>query len=711
MRRLAYPLFFLLGVAAAYAVLSFLNPVHWRLNATLPPVSKDVNTSLYPLVRGWYTAVDVNATYYYMKFMPGWPEQYVVGLFRARDPGWQARLEAVARAGSPGGTYAISLGGQVQITDVQSGGPYVPTTAPLVWTTTTTSRYSVLARAWFNQGGIYAWQWVNFTAEPMAKLYNQAFSCGVSQYVDNFASYCSWIVEGFDQLPPWAETYTTGGSEVTLDYKRGIPPPSIYTDGKNGYGVVFIDVSQWIGGFPATSSFKIDYMVQAALTGNDYMQLNFFIDTNGDGFPDIEVVWYTSVDGRQPVSLSSVIYGRSLPYVAILNSSKSPPSSTWLTWTINKIYDTGVVVGVAFGMYSPNGDTKGYWDNFAALKCVLPSSVAALTRGADSRVYVDASYSPSTPPSLATEVDAYGSTGVVSNDYGYSVAVYRLPSPVPAAGASISVRGLYVRDAADVQNNAAFLAVGVDTNGDGVADVEYIYYRTDGDAYAIVSSFVNPGSLICTDACVNTTQYRFINLGTMASGSTYTWSITLGDLPGAVVGVALGVADASGYQDGTVDDFWVFWDDLTVTYSACPPPAGWSSLGYVWQSYGCLLATAGGVGYAALVPNALTYVANFTGVGTYAVFDSALNVVFGVYRGASGFSAVCGSALYALGPLPAARYVELRPLGGFGDVIIRDANGNILARYGCSYTTTPTYIGVKTEAGEAIKLYTLEAWG
>jgi hypothetical protein len=38
--------------------------------------------------------------------------------------------------------------------------------------------YSVLAAAWFNKGGIYALQLVNFTAEPMSKLYQQTFSCG-----------------------------------------------------------------------------------------------------------------------------------------------------------------------------------------------------------------------------------------------------------------------------------------------------------------------------------------------------------------------------------------------------------------------------------------------------------------------------------------------------------------------------------------------------
>ncbi|MCY0891898.1 MAG: hypothetical protein OWQ51_13200, partial [Pyrobaculum arsenaticum] len=107
MKRLAL-LLIALGVAAVYALFSFFNVTYWRVNATLPPVMKDFNASLYPLARGWYQLSDVNITYYYMKFMPGWPEQYVVGRFRARDPGWSARLVAVSRAGNPGGTYAIS---------------------------------------------------------------------------------------------------------------------------------------------------------------------------------------------------------------------------------------------------------------------------------------------------------------------------------------------------------------------------------------------------------------------------------------------------------------------------------------------------------------------------------------------------------------------------------------------------------------------------
>ncbi len=90
--------------------------------------------------------------------------------------------------------------------------------------------------------------------------------------------------------------------------------------------------------------------------------------------------------------------------------------------------------------------------------------------------------------------------------------------------------------------------------------------------------------------------------------------------------------------------------------------------------------------YGTLVANALTYVANFTGVGTHAVFDSSLNIIFGVSVSGSSFTALCGGGSAPLSSLPAARWVELRPLDGLGDVMIRDQYGAVLARYGCRYT-------------------------
>ncbi len=87
--------------------------------------------------------------------------------------------------------------------------------------------------------------------------------------------------------------------------------------------------------------------------------------------------------------------------------------------------------------------------------------------------------------------------------------------------------------------------------------------------------------------------------------------------------------------------------------------------------------------------------ANFTGVGTYAVFDSSLGVIFGVSASGSSFTALCRDASVLLGSLLAARYIELRPLNGLGDVIIRGQYGAILARYGCRYTAAPRYVGFR----------------
>jgi hypothetical protein len=162
----------LLGGLAVLAALTFLNVARFAVNATLPPVSKNLNLSVYPLASARWEASDIyNVTYYGVKFVPGWPELYTVGYFVPRDPGWSARLEAVGRSGA--GLYAIALGGQVQITESQNAGPYVPIAGatPLDWRILATQRFSILARAWFSQGGATAVQLVNSTAEPMSKLY------------------------------------------------------------------------------------------------------------------------------------------------------------------------------------------------------------------------------------------------------------------------------------------------------------------------------------------------------------------------------------------------------------------------------------------------------------------------------------------------------------------------------------------------------------
>jgi hypothetical protein len=410
---------------------------------------------------------------YVEKFVPGWPEVYGTGIFAPKaGSGWSARLVKLAQTGSA--AYSISLGGSVQISQTQTAGPYVAVPAPLTWYMTAGQPYSVLAAAWFNKGGIYALQLVNFTAGPMSKLYQQTFYCGASQLYDGFSGYCSRYVTGFGDVALRFIT-TSKDSAAHLDTNFGNPPPSVYAKGKKGYGGAFLNLSGWIGGLPATGNFSIQYFLQAALTGTDYIQLNFFIDTNGDGKPEVEVVYYMSVGGYNPLCLSSVIYGYRVSCISVLYSSSSPPAGQWLTWTIPNIYDYGVVVGVAFGAYSPKGDILSWWDNLAVTKCILPPNVQTYTRGQEyTQVYIDPSTSPTSPPSLTTEVDAYGANNNPPSDWGAAIATYRLSSPVPAYGTSVSVWGRYVRDASDAQNNVAYLSIGVDTNGDGQVDKEYI---------------------------------------------------------------------------------------------------------------------------------------------------------------------------------------------------------------------------------------------
>ncbi len=89
-------------------------------------------------------------------------------------------------------------------------------------------------------------------------------------------------------------------------------------------------------------------------------------------------------------------------------------------------------------------------------------------------------------------------------------------------------------------------------------------------------------------------------------------------------------------------------------------------------------------------------------MGTYAVFDSSLNIIFGVSVSGSSFTALCGGGSAPLGSLPAARYVELRLLDGLGDVMIRNQYGAVLARYGYRYTAALQYVGFR---GGLLRVY------
>jgi hypothetical protein len=126
---------------------------------------------------------------------------------------------------------------------------------------------------------------------------------------------------------------------------------------------------------------------------------------------------------------------------------------------------------------------------------------------------------------------------------------------------------------------------------------------------------------------------------------------------------------------------------------------------YQW---GITLYERGAVLEVALAASALTHIANFTGSGTHAILDSSLSAIFGVSVSGSSFTALCGSAAVSLGSLPAAMFVELRPLNGLGDIIIRDEYGSMPARHGCQYAATPRYVGFR---GGLLKVYNITAMG
>ncbi|ABL88566.1 hypothetical protein Pisl_1407 [Pyrobaculum islandicum DSM 4184] len=673
-----------------------------------------LDTSLAPLLSAsWRLVGNYNVTTLSMKIYPGWPEDYTVATLAPTTAPQQVSLVKAASYGSA--QYSVYLGGLLQFNESLSFNNPVSLPAPLRWVTKASGPYWVTANA--SVAALCSYPLLNLTATPMSKLYSQTFSCGTTTYVEGFGGYCSFF--GFDTTPPWLILKASNRlSAAYISDRVGNPVPSLYTEGNNGWGAGFINVTQWVGPVSAGSSFSIQYYLQAALSGTDYLQVNFFIDVNGDGRPDQEVIYYYSVNGRTPAALAYNFYGYAIPTTSILLTNFQNTQTTWLTLTIPQVYSSGKIVGFAVATYSPNGNTKVYWDNIKL--CVLPNNIAVYTRGYSyTQVYID----PNTgnpAPSLATEVDAYGASGNPQTDWGAAIAVYKLAQPVPALGTTVSVWGLYQKDANDLSNNVAYVSVGVDANGDGQVDKEYILYRSDtgGGPGAIVSAFFKDAAgnpvYVCTvdttGACAATDpRFVVVNLGAMTSGNSYTWSYTLND-QGAVVAIALAATDGSYYGEGYSGDVWVYWDNLQLQYSACPLPAGWSVLGaYAWQSYNYLLASGSVAVYRGLVAGGLTYVSNFTGVGAYAVFDSSLTPIFGVSISGSGFSALCGSSAVSLGSLPSAAWVELRPLSGLGDIIVRDQYGNILARYGCPYTAAPQYIGYKTT--NTLKIYNITALG
>jgi len=680
------PLFAVFAVAVAYAAVTITNISEWYVRAVAPPVWKLGNTSFSPLLGSWWGSLGgLNVTYYRLRFVPGWREEYVVGRVVNSSPA-VAHFEKVSEAGS--GTYSIYLGGRLQLSSSQGSGPDVPLPADILWSSTASGRYSVSAWLVFRSGAT-ARQLVNFTAEPMSLLYSASRTCAFRSFSDDFSGACVRVQYSFSTSVPNNRTYVTPGSggSVGLDPYTGNPAPSLYTESKNGYASFFIDYSS--SPFSTSAPLAFQYFFRASLQDTDYLEVNFFIDTSGDGSPDLEVIYYGSRGGTNPYPMALVIYGVSLPIVSRPAPGFTNKANEWYTVSISQVYTTGVVVGVAFTACSSSGVAKIWWDNVDLQRCALPSHIGAVTSGGSvTMVYIDDVISPSSAPSVATEVDARCG-GAASECYGLSAAAYdieaRLGSPVAASGFSFSVSGLYVRNSTDVRNNVAYVSVAIDTNGDGSVDTEYIYYRND----TLNGAFVTP--VFST----TTTVYKY-RLGQMSSGNSYAWSGSLPrDQQGSVLYIALVAVDASGNADGTEDDFWVFWDDLSLSYYVCGPlPSGWSS--------------SGDVAYRSLVDGGVSYAANFTGEHPYGFyfFDGGLNPVFGVnVTSAGSYTVVCGASRYTLS-VSGVCWADLRPLTGVYEAILRDSSGTILARYMCSPPGSVSYIGFRR-----VDSFAIDVWG
>jgi len=702
-----------------------------RLIATRPPAPAPYcppfylasNSTIYPLLTvstAMAPILNVNVALLSMRVMPNWFEDYVVGQLSGPSP---AKLVKLFESPAPP-DYWIYLGPNLQLTPTQTSGQPTPLPAAVRWATRAGASYTVLANATANGCSQAV---ALFTAVPMSRLVQWSFSCDTSKVVDQF-NYCQQrsLTWGWDTgLAPPGVSYdqwvratgsvaTSGGVlQITADGNSTI-----------AYGVSALiwDISSLAISTDAT--IQVQHRLAWGDSSVDEIIYIQFEIVKPDG-SKVYAYYVKRITDAQNSRINAELWdaiNRQKVCDYVMNTgacSTSPPTGhivrdlgtvsspcgsisgslySFFPANFNLRNDLGidgVVTKVAFVVgdgVRQDGSATGQFDNFnmTGWSCSLPPAVKVV-KSPSSAVYVTRAASPTSPPSLATEA-------VPSGGVGYAVAQYWLPRPIPALGTSVSAWGLYARNTGDTQNNAAYVSVGVDTDGDGAVDREYIFYRNDGTA-TIVSAFISPGTVVCQGTCQNTTQYVFRQLGTMTSGSSYQWQISLSG-PGAVLAVAMAAVDGGGSGG-----FKVYWDDLTVTYSACPLPSGWSGRGYAWASYNYLLVTAGGVAYTQLVSGALTYVANFTGVGKYVAMTSTLGDAFGLYL--RGSSAGCVYGYYS----PLSQYVELRPLAALGDVIVRDSAGNVLARFGCSSPPSVQYIGFKTGPGEYLIVRTVEAWG
>ncbi|MEM4492520.1 MAG: hypothetical protein QXJ71_02005, partial [Pyrobaculum sp.] len=627
---------------------------------------------VYPYVYLWpllswssASAQGYNVTTLTLKAMPNWPEQYDVASLAANMSGWSASLNKTLEIFS--GDYRVYLGGVLQLSPTQSSGQPVALPAALGWYVNTQSPGVVEANATLFGQRRCTSPLLRLAVSPMALAASKTFQCTTSQAVDNYNTYNTVVscrYWDFERSFPYNRTVTYQSSISLSSSKKFNGTRSLFFDITQdwGYAVFYIDVRQWLGVVPASASFSIYINPNKRPDASRYYQVSFFIDRDGDGKPDLELIYYARRGGY--IQLSPLL---GFSTTTTVGGTFNVKAGKWRQFTLSSIYPTGHLVGIALSS-SGKADADVYWDSMKLCPQSYFSNAPYATVVADgwtsTGVYIDTQRSPTTPPSLALEVDAADNTGDVLADYGIAAFIYNvtkwLGAPIPAYGTSIAVKVLYQRDVKDVRNNVYYMSLGVDTNGDGTVDKEVVYYTPDtavGPGVVVSLYFTNSTGdplVVCT---VDTAGNCAVTNSTIFAAykiTSFNTTTIAPQLPGAVLYIGLAAVDAMGYSDGAVDDFWVFWDDLTVTYSACGLPAGWGASGrYAWQSYGYLLVTGNAVVNTSLVSGGLTYISNFTGSGLYAVFDPLLSPIFGVYKSGSSFSAYCLGSSTPLGVFPA----------------------------------------------------------
>jgi hypothetical protein len=96
---------------------------------------------------------------------------------------------------------------------------------------------------------------------------------------------------------------------------------------------------------------------------------------------------------------------------------------------LSSVYPSGYLVGVALAAQG-RSDADAYWDDVKICPFYYFTNAPYISVTFDgwtsTDVYIDTQTSPSTAPSLVTQVDASDATGDPLADYGYASAVYNV---------------------------------------------------------------------------------------------------------------------------------------------------------------------------------------------------------------------------------------------------------------------------------------------